>query len=463
MAQKDLQQFLIKLDKELMHGKATRTAGLEEYRKKEGNRKASTLTYSPTHITHALKVLGGDVPKNLQTQYAALVTRLNHDIQSDFMDLKRAYPQEVTVLTSGPVVSAIIVKSGKRDNYKTLKDTYNATLDAFYVSFLILIEKPGGLVRENAKGKERQYTPGPKGGKGGLKFRAQTHEGGGSNVLHQMNDAVHKAIAATNAESVIANSDVKATLKTMGSSGGDVILDIIKDGEMGTVNLGISSSWLNSQTGGGSEQQLKKQLTDAIASLTAELDSLKDLSGSDSLVEAHRKKLVKSLVKPFKNKKGIKVKHEDFKINNNKSPAKLVKKSGTLTLAALAAGTMAKKKKLKTKKERKAKAPRMALANILGLINAKLPKQVAGNMGAPRLENQSGRFAQSVRAIDVTQTAKGFPSIGYTYAKSPYQVYESTSGSRFSDIDRDPRTLIDFSIREIVAQFGLGRLYTRRL
>ena len=326
MAQKDLQQFLIKLDKELMHGKATRTQGLEEYRKKEGNKKASTLTYSPARITKALEALGGDVPKDLKDKYKTLVTRLSHDIKSDFMDLKTNYPQDVTVLTSGQVVSAVIVKSGKRDNYKTLKDSYNDTLDAFYISFLALIEKPGGLVRENAKGKLREYTPGPKGGRGGLKFRAQTHEGEGSNVLHQMNDAVHKAIMATNAESVLPNSDVKATLKKMGDKGGDIILSIIKDGEMGTVNLGISSSWKNSQEGGGSEQDLKKQLNDAIASLTAELDSLKDLSGSDSLVEAHRKKLVKELVKPFKNRKGIKVKHEDFKIKNNKTPSKLVKR-----------------------------------------------------------------------------------------------------------------------------------------
>ena len=105
----------------------------------------------------------------------------------------------------------------------------------------------------------------------------------------------------------------------------------------------------------------------------------------------------------------------------------------------------------------------MGIKNILGVINAKLPETVAGNMGAPKLESRTGRFAQSVRATDVTETAQRFKSIGYTYAKNPYQVYESGSGTRFSSIDRDPRTLIDMSIREIVASFGLGRLYTRRL
>ena len=83
-------------------------------------------------------------------------------------------------------------------------------------------------------------------------------------------------------------------------------------------------------------------------------------------------------------------------------------------------------------------------------------------MGEPRLVNRTGRFAQSVRATDVSQTAQGFPSIGYTYEKGRYGVFESTSGTSRASIERDPRPLIDQSIREIVIGFGLGRIYTRR-
>ena len=84
-------------------------------------------------------------------------------------------------------------------------------------------------------------------------------------------------------------------------------------------------------------------------------------------------------------------------------------------------------------------------------------------MGPPRLENRTGRFAASVRITDVTKTRKGFPSVGYTYQRDPYQVYESTSGSRFGSLERDPRTLIDKSIREIAAELAIGRIYTRRV
>ena len=104
----------------------------------------------------------------------------------------------------------------------------------------------------------------------------------------------------------------------------------------------------------------------------------------------------------------------------------------------------------------------MALQNILGVLNSQLPRVVAANMGTPRLENRTGRFAQSVRATDATKTPQGFTSIGYTYMKERYGSYESSSGSRFADIDRDPRPLIDQSIREIVIGFGLGRIFTRR-
>jgi hypothetical protein len=99
----------------------------------------------------------------------------------------------------------------------------------------------------------------------------------------------------------------------------------------------------------------------------------------------------------------------------------------------------------------------------MSLINAKLPSTVRKNMGAPRLENQTGRFASSVRMVDATITPQGFPSLGYTYQKQPYGVFESTSGSRFASIERDPRTLIDKSIREIAAELVTMRLYTRRV
>ena len=103
------------------------------------------------------------------------------------------------------------------------------------------------------------------------------------------------------------------------------------------------------------------------------------------------------------------------------------------------------------------------IKTILGIMNSRITDVVAKNMGPPRLENRTGNFAGSVRVTDVTETRQGHPSIGYTYQKNPYQVFEASSGTRFSSAARDPRPLIDASIREIAAQFAIGRLYTRRI
>ncbi len=103
-----------------------------------------------------------------------------------------------------------------------------------------------------------------------------------------------------------------------------------------------------------------------------------------------------------------------------------------------------------------------SLYTVMAMISQKLPETVRKNMGAPRLENQTGTFANSVKMTDVIHTPQGYPSFGYTYAKEPYQVYETGSSGNWATPERDPRRLIDASIREIAAGFALGRFYTRR-
>ena len=98
---------------------------------------------------------------------------------------------------------------------------------------------------------------------------------------------------------------------------------------------------------------------------------------------------------------------------------------------------------------------------LLALLNKDLPRVVAKNMQSPALNYRTGRFASSVRVTDVVTTPRGFPSVGYTYDKSRYQTFEP--GFAQGSVDRDPRKLIDKSIREIAVQFALGRFYTMRV
>ena len=98
------------------------------------------------------------------------------------------------------------------------------------------------------------------------------------------------------------------------------------------------------------------------------------------------------------------------------------------------------------------------------MINAKLPATVLKNMNAPALVNRTGTFAESVRLTDISKTPKGFPSFGYTYDKEPYGVFEMGMGAPpWATPERDPRRIIDQSIREIATQAAIGRFFTRRL
>ena len=122
---------------------------------------------------------------------------------------------------------------------------------------------------------------------------------------------------------------------------------------------------------------------------------------------------------------------------------------------------VAKKIKTKTKKTKKVKKPSGAATNLIGILNAKLPRAVVGNMGAPALENVTGRFASGVRVVNVVQN-KQQPTIQYTYQRNPYQIFEGQEPWAAGGA-RDPRRLIDKSIREIAAELAIARFNTQRI
>lgn len=98
------------------------------------------------------------------------------------------------------------------------------------------------------------------------------------------------------------------------------------------------------------------------------------------------------------------------------------------------------------------------------LLNKRLPQKVQQNMGQPGLANRTGRFAASVKAVNIQESKSGLPMIDYTYQKNPYEVFETSKGQRpWSSLERDPRTLIDESVRELAAEMALGKFTTRRV
>ena len=86
-------------------------------------------------------------------------------------------------------------------------------------------------------------------------------------------------------------------------------------------------------------------------------------------------------------------------------------------------------------------------------------------MKSPRLRYDTGRFADSVKAVTVTQERGGMlPVVAYTYQRDPYQVFEMGGGNKeFATVERDPRGLIEGAIRKAAAELAMNRFMLRRV
>lgn len=100
---------------------------------------------------------------------------------------------------------------------------------------------------------------------------------------------------------------------------------------------------------------------------------------------------------------------------------------------------------------------------LIPIINSRLASQVQKNMKSPRLVNRTGRFANSVSVTGVVETQQGYPSFIFDYERDPYNVFDPVVGrSPWNTPERNPRNLINLSIREIMRELAVDRFYTRR-
>lgn len=245
----------------------------------------------------------------------------------------------------------------------------------------------------------------------------------------------------------------------MQSQGLDLLL--IRDSSSKIMELSLRSQRGNAITGGKVGQQrrkLQKALTAALEKLNQPgAQPLAELGGSDSFLELEEKTLRKNVLDAFKKvTNATVVAGEDLKkqISDTSSKEKIPKNTRV---------RKKRRKNIRVSRVAKRKATSNNMLRMITMINKRLPDTVRKNMQPPALENRSGRFADSVRVTEVAQTPRGFPSVGYTYQRRPYEVFEMGSPGPWSSPERDPRKLIDKSIREIAARMAIGRFYTRRV
>ncbi len=107
--------------------------------------------------------------------------------------------------------------------------------------------------------------------------------------------------------------------------------------------------------------------------------------------------------------------------------------------------------------------PKTNWNRLLPIINAQLPAAMVANMQSPRLVNRTGRLAGSARVIGVEQSPQGFATLVFEYERNPYDVFDRASGRYpWNTPQRDPKTLVAKSIRDIVTEMVTERFYTRR-
>jgi len=237
-------------------------------------------------------------------------------------------------------------------------------------------------------------------------------------------------------------------------------ITIIRNTKTSQMNIHIGPKLGNLAEGRISKQE-KKEFTNMVDDLVKIVNSdanfLLDAPGSDSFTDIQKKKILKAATDPFKKVKNTRVKVKTKVKHGSKTPVKSKAKKLKIT------NLTAKPKKKKPRRRVKASSMDFNPLQMIGMLNKQLPDTIRKNMVAPGLVNRTGRFSESVRVTDIVQTPKGFPSVGYTYQKNPYEVFEMGAGdARWATPERDPRTLIDRSIRELATQFAIGRFYTRR-
>ena len=465
MAQKDLISFLNKLDSEL-------TKSSKYYRQAQANKRAHIFRFNSGSFAKQVKIQAAaqDIPlsnadrKFINTAAEELLTKLKRSLPKIKADEKK--------ITSGKTfirmtfTSSVKKKSqyGDPDSiYGKIYDTYRPHLKKCFTSIQNYLkeqqftnEKTGktkhkalrtktGKVRE-APGREIQL--------GHVKGKSVIE----SLVRDAFEDVMGDESVFTETGDALKEPDIKKMMTDLG-----IDISLIKDAKIDTYTVQLEAA-VDNRVDGKKLKEKKKTLQDQIKVAINKLGGIENLSGSDTPKQKYIKKTRQEVLEPFKNLKNVKVSTKDLKIDDKsssgkkKAKTKAVKASKSRKKAGMAAIPAALK-------ARKAKAQSSASQplQLIGVINKELPNTVRKNMKEPALVNRTGRFAESVRLTEVIQTPRGYPSFGYTYQREPYQVFEEGSSGNWSNGNRDPRELIDKSIREIAAQFAIGRFYTRRV
>ena len=222
------------------------------------------------------------------------------------------------------------------------------------------------------------------------------------------------------------------------------------------------------RTSGNMEDQLEEKDTGiAIQNLMKEMiledhDSRLDETIGGLILRrlTHNNKGVRNRSKRYRPKKKVSSRERaQGKKNKVKINHPLVMGDDDFNLGAIATDVVKKSKRTKKPLKRRQASSVSTVGSpmhVISVLNASLETAIRDNMGEPALVNRTGRFAESVRVVNIAETKNTSGTIQYTYQRNPYEIFEG-------DGNRDPRILIDKTLREQAAERALGEFTTQRI
>jgi hypothetical protein len=452
MSEASLKAFLEKLDTDLEQSS-------DDYRKQKANKLAHTVTIRRSTIDNTIRDAihtatikgrnnkrGGFIILGLiERGYNTLLDNLINSVRSNFLELRKNSPAKAVTIVSGATSAKtikVVLIASEKSVFDLAKKQYTEVLQTFYDAFLVILGK--SLERKSPSSK----TGIVKLDTAGKVFNLE-HFKATSNVGSFINDTVHEALT-----SIYTEKDYDTLQDDLKKLGLKTYLKIEKNAKTGEIKVFLGSDRKNIIES-AKERAMKKNLQEAIKKALKRIKVV-NLTGSDSLLEGKRKQVLEKVMKPFTKIKGAKVTKESTKLD--KAITSATKDISPVITVGKAILPNIKKR---AAARRPVKRDRSSIVDLIGILSNKIENTVAKNMGAPALVYRSGDFANSVEITDVTMTPQGFPSVGYTYDKYPYQTFEP--GYAQGSPQRDPRKLIDASIREIAMGLAIGRFYTRRI
>lgn len=473
MSRSSLQAFLVSLEKDL-------SKSSKEYRSQKADRRTNHFVFLPRLFIQELKtefearnILNLFGKAQVQKHLEDGAHKILAACQANAKTFKKT--REVIVVSNQHFIKVTLneainpqsnAKNPNFDNFTKLKTLYTEELNSFVLGLnSFLKEEYGRRLNKTVKDghydkKQGRYISSGlmKEGKTEVDKGADLVEGGhmeGEGILEsRIADAIDTAINK-NYTSKAKREVLMSNLKELG-----IDLDVVRDDSTESFMFTAESRVGNQKAGFASAQakdKLMRQLRAAIERLNNKTP-IAGLKGSDSPAQRYEKKATKAVLTKFTKVKGVTV-SKIPKVKNSTRSAGTSKKGKLTKNPALNLGKVAVPK-VKLPSPKAQKSP-YSIASYIGIFNQQLPGVIAKNMVPPALQYQTGRFASSVRVTDIAQTAQGFPSVGYTYMRNPYETFEQ--GNAQGSVNRDPRKLIDKSIREIATQFAIGRFYTRRV